>query len=58
MITHDLNAEVNIILRDNENKLMFKYSDYILNENQILIVFPDNKDIIKSFTIDIYPIYQ
>lgn len=57
-INHNLNAEVNIILRDNDNKLMFKYSDYILNENQILIIFPNDSDIVKSFTVDIYPIFK
>lgn len=58
-ITHTLSGDVNIILRNIDNS-MFKYSDYKLADakgNKVLIVFPEDANIIKDFTIDIYLIY-
>lgn len=37
---------------------MFKYSDYIINENQIQIIFPEYANVIKKFNIDLYLIYK
>lgn len=57
IIKHNLNAIVNIILR-NIDKEMFKYSDYIIDENTVQLIFPNTKNKIKQFTIDLYSIYK
>lgn len=58
IITHNLKGDVNIILRNLLDATMFKYSDYIINENQIQIIFPEDANVIKNFNIDLYLIYQ
>lgn len=62
-IIHNLNAEVNVIIRDKlKNNLLIKYNDYnIENGNAILIIFPENKGEDKSklnLTISVYPIFR
>lgn len=61
-IIHNLNTDTNIIIRDmNNNNSLVKYSDYILdNGNSILIIFP-NDGILKedrNLSVDIYPIFN
>lgn len=62
-ILHNLNTDTNIIIRDlnNNNNSLVKYSDYILdNGNSILIIFP-NDGILKeerNLSVDIYPIFN
>jgi hypothetical protein len=56
-ISHNLSGDVNIILRDFKDNSMFKYSDYKLDGNEVLIVFPEYANVIKDFTVDIYLIY-
>lgn len=57
VISHNLSGDVNIILRNIKDNSMFKYSDYKLADNKVLIVFPEYANVIKDFTVDIYLIY-
>lgn len=57
IIKHDLNSIVNIVLRNLE-KSMFKYSDYIIDENTIQLIFPETTNKITRFFIDLYSIYK
>jgi len=64
IITHNLNSYVDVKLRKSKNDdnisnidLIVNYSDYILNENQILIVFPNTENNITNLDVNIFKIH-
>ena len=56
-INHNLNGDVNVILRDS-NGIRFYYNDIKIDNNNIQISIPDSEEFISNFTVDCYLIYQ
>ena len=56
-INHNLNGDVNVILRDS-NGIRFYYNDIKVDNNNIQIAIPDSEEIISNFTVDCYLIYK
>ena len=64
IITHNLNGYVDVKLKKSNNNdisyidLMVNYSDYILNENQVLIIFPNTENNITNLDVNIFKIHS